>query len=206
MLFSFRRGHWLALIIGFAVLLLTTSASARSDRSEQEPAVIYDHFIYLPLIMGRTIANYDWLQFNGDPQHSGNNTHETIVTASNVVSLTHLFQASLPAVADGAPVYLSAAPTIDGTINLILVTTKAGDIMALNARTGGQVWSRSHPAGTCKINQGSNPCYTTSSPVIDPNRQYVYSYGLDGKVHKHQVYDGTEIMAGGWPETATLKP
>src|SRR5262249_26396461 len=34
---------------------------------------------------------------------------------------------------------------------------------------------------------------------------YVYSYGLDGKVHKYQVGDGTEITTGGWPETATLK-
>jgi hypothetical protein len=48
-------------------------------------------------------------------------------------------------------------------------------------------------------------CYTTSSPAIDPNRQYVYSYGLDGQVHKYGVKDGTEVIGGGWPETATLK-
>jgi hypothetical protein len=68
-----------------------------------------------------------------------------------------------------------------------------------------QVWSHQYAAGSCRINGGSIPCYTTSSPSIDPNRQYVYSYGLDGYVHKYQVGDGTEVMIGGWPELATLK-
>jgi hypothetical protein len=34
---------------------------------------------------------------------------------------------------------------------------------------------------------------------------FVYSYGLDGYVHKYAVGDGTEIKAGGWPEITTLK-
>jgi hypothetical protein len=75
----------------------------------------------------------------------------------------------------------------------------------LDARTGAQIWSHQYAAGSCRINGGSSVCYTTSSPAIDPNLLYVYSYGLDGKVHKYQVGDGTEIMTGGWPETTTLK-
>ena len=46
---------------------------------------------------------------------------------------------------------------------------------------------------------------TNASPAIDPNRLYVYSYGLDGYVHKYRVGDGTEILTGGWPELGTLK-
>jgi PQQ enzyme repeat len=207
MLFNSRRGRWLTLSLGLLLLIWATSVSARSDPSESKPApIVYNHFVYLPLIM-RLSSSYDWLQFNGDPQHSGNNTQETILNASNVVSLTNLFQVSLPATADGAPVYLNSVSTISGTIDLIFVTTRAGHIVALNARTGAQVWSRSHPAaGGCMINHGSDTCYTTSSPVIDPTRQYVYSYGLDGAVHKHQVGDGSEMVTGGWPETVTLKP
>src|SRR4029077_15188449 len=30
-------------------------------------------------------------------------------------------------------------------------------------------------------------------------------YGIDGKAHKYQVGDGTEITTGGWPQTITLK-
>jgi outer membrane protein assembly factor BamB len=148
---------------------------------------------------------YDWLQYNGDPQHSGNNTLETIITSSNVNNLAFTFQAALPAVADGAPVYLSGVDTPSGVRDLLFVTTKAGHIVVLDAHTGIQIWVHQYPAGSCRINLGSSLCYTTSSPAIDPNRRYIYSYGLDGSVHKYQVGDGTEITSGGWPELATLK-
>ena len=101
--------------------------------------------------------------------------------------------------------YLSNVSTPSGTRDLLFLTTKAGHILALDAHTGVQIWSQQYPAGSCKINNRTSPCYTTSSPAIDPNLLYVYSYGLDGKVHKYQVGDGTEIMTGGWPETTTLK-
>src|SRR5262249_12491581 len=139
---------------------------------------------------------YDWLQINGDSQHSGNNTLETIISTSNVAGLSFLFQASLPSIEDGAPVYLSGVTTSTGKRDLLFVTTKAGHIIALDAHSGTQIWSHQYAAGSCKINNGSTTCYTTSSPAIDPNRLYVYSYGLDGKVHKYQVGDGTEITTG----------
>ena len=139
---------------------------------------------------------YDWLQNGGDPQHSANNTLETILGPSNVANLQLLYQVALPAAADGAPVYLSAVPTQNGTQDLIFSTTKAGHIVALDASNGSIVWSRQY---------GTGSSVTNSSPAIDPNRQYVYSYGLDGYVHKYQVGDGTEILGAGWPELVTLK-
>jgi len=163
----------------------------------------------LALAMSLTLTAalaYDWIQFNGDSRRSGNNTQETTIDASNVHTLQRLFQATLPAVADGAPAYLSAVATAAGARDLVFVTTKAGHIVALDARTGAQVWAHQYPAGACKINNGSSACYTTSSPAIDPNRQYVYSYGLDGKVHKYRVGDGAETIDDHWPETTTLKP
>src|SRR5438552_3668713 len=148
---------------------------------------------------------YDWLQFNGDPQHSGNNTAETIISPANVASLTRKFQIDLPAVVDGAPVLLQGVTTATGVRDVLFVTTTGGDLVAIDAQTGIQLWVRRHPAGMCTVNNGLAPCYTTSSPAIDPNRQLVYSYGLDGYVHKHRIFDGTEIMDGTWPELTTTK-
>lgn len=148
---------------------------------------------------------YDWPQFDGNAQHSGSNTQEAAITVGNAGTLHRLFQVALPAVADGAPAYLGGASTPGGPRDLLFVTTKAGHIIALDAHSGAQVWSHQYAAGSCTINNGSQPCYTTSSPAIDPNRQYVYAYGLDGYVHKYQVGDGTEIRSGGWPELATRK-
>ena len=91
--------------------------------------------------------SYDWPQFNGNPQHSGNNTGETIIKRGNVDRLRKLFQVTLPSVADGSPVYLSSVTTPNGLEDLIFVTTKAGHIIALDAETGAQVWSRQNPAG-----------------------------------------------------------
>ncbi len=150
-------------------------------------------------------AAYDWLQFDGDPQHSGNNHKEILISGNNVNQLSRLFQVTLPAVADGAPAVLVGVSTPLGVKDLVFLTTTDGRILAVDAHTGGQVWAHQYGPGTCKINNGSTACYTTSSPAVDPSRQYVYSYGLDGFVHKYQVGDGVEIKTGGWPELATLK-
>jgi hypothetical protein len=148
---------------------------------------------------------YDWLQFGGDAQHSGRNTAETALTPSNVSALTQKYQVTLSATADGAPVFLEAVSTPMGAKDLLFVTTRDGRIIALDAQTGTQVWAHQYGPGTCQINLTGGACYTTSSPAIDPNRQYVYSYGLDGNVHKYQVGDGTETIGGGWPQPTTLK-
>jgi hypothetical protein len=139
----------------------------------------------------------DWPQFDLDPQHSGNNTSEIFLSASNVGNLAQLYQVALRGVADGAPVFLARVPTASGVKDLLFVTTKSGYIQALDAHTGVELWNRRPATG---------PNYTTSSPAVDPDKQYVYSYGLEGRVHKYQVGNGSEITTGGWPQLATLKP
>jgi hypothetical protein len=141
------------------------------------------------------VLAYDWLQFNGDAGHGGNNPREKKITRNNVASLNQIFQATLPAATDGAPVVLRNVQTAGGVQDLLFVTTTAGHILALDARTGALAWGTQFA--------GSN--FTTSSPAIDPDRQFVYTYGLDGYVHKLRVGDGAEITTGGWPQLASLK-
>jgi putative pyrroloquinoline-quinone binding quinoprotein len=139
----------------------------------------------------------DWLQWGFDARHSGVNDQETTIHSGNVTSLHLLYRVTLPAVVDGAPAFLPGVLTPQGLKDLLFLTTKSGILLAVDAGTGGIVWSKQPATG---------PNYTTSSPAIDPGRQYVYSYGLDGKAHKYRVGDGTEITTGGWPELATTKP
>ena len=140
---------------------------------------------------------YDWLQFNGNPQHDGNNTRETRLDASNVSQLTRSYQVTLPASADGAPVFLEQVNTASGVKDLLFVNTTQGHIVALDAQTGATVWSKLYTFSAAIM---------STSPAIDPNRQFVYTYGREGYVHKHQVGDGVEIVTGGWPQLVTLKP
>ncbi|MEP6943491.1 MAG: PQQ-binding-like beta-propeller repeat protein [Betaproteobacteria bacterium] len=148
---------------------------------------------------------YDWRQFGGNAQHNGNNAGETTITKSNVSTLIQKYQVVLPGSADGAPVFVQAVATTGGVKDLLFVTTRDARIVALDAQTGAVVWSRQYNPAGCQINNSGPPCYTTSSPAIDPNRVYVYTYGLDGYVHKLAIYDGGEVLTGGWPQLTTLK-
>ena len=192
--------HRAAWMIGFVILALSLTGTANTAHSQTQHTetargAVLGYQIYLPLIM-TTPGGNDWLQFNVDAQHSGSIAADGLLTAGNVASLTKRFQVTLPDIADGAPVYLRDVPTTLGIKNVVYVTTKDGHIIALDANTGGTIWSK----------QNSGVQYTTSSPAIDPNRQFVYSYGLDGKVHKYQVGNGVEVIGNGWPELAKLKP
>jgi len=137
----------------------------------------------------------DWMQFGYDATHSGNNTAETTLTQGNVEQLVRRYQATLPANVDSAPVYLSNVDTSGGTKDLLFLLAQDGTLMALDAADGSVVWSHQVT--------GNQP--TTSAPAIDPGRQYVYAYGLDGFVHKYNVGNGNEVTSGGWPELVTLK-
>lgn len=139
----------------------------------------------------------DWPQFNLDSRHSGASLQESTIDTRNVGTLHVRYHVTLSSVADGAPAFLQGVTTAQGVLDLLFFNTKDGRLLALDAATGATVWSKQPATG---------PGITTSSPAVDPNRRFVYAYGLDGKVHKYQVSDGAEITGGGWPEVATLKP
>ncbi len=147
-----------------------------------------------------------WIAFDGGGARSGDNTAERHLNRTNVHLLTQLWKVALPAVVDSSIVEQPGVTTPSGVHDLLFVTTTTGSLLALDAHSGALIWRADHPAGSCKINNGSQTCYTTSSPAIDPSGQYVYTYGLDGYLHKHNIATGTEVTGGGWPELITLKP
>ena len=157
----------------------------------------------------------DWLQFGYDPTHSGINPKEFLLSPGNVHLLTLKYSKSFRSIspdaaapAQGAPVFLANVSTSQGVIDLLFVTLNEGSIIALNAATGAQVWANQPTVLPSCANADQNPqCLVTSSPAIDPNRQYVYNFSrLDGKIHKFAVATGVETTTGGWPEVSTAKP
>ncbi len=136
---------------------------------------------------------YDWLQFCGDSPHSCLNTMETTLNKDNVKGLKKIFSVPLANASDGQPAFLSGVTTAKGVKDLLFVLTSQSDLIAMDAYTGAAVWNKKF-GGTA---------YLVTGPAIDPDRQYVYTYGLDGYVHKLKVGDGTEILGGGWPELST---
>jgi hypothetical protein len=136
-------------------------------------------------------AKYDWLQFQFDQGKSGNNTLETTINASNVSQLKQLFKVTLADNPDGAPVLLTGVTTSSGVRDLIFVLGEHSNLTAFDANTGAQIWTRSFGSGGI-IN---------SSPAIDPSRLFIYVNTADGKAHKLNVGNGSDVTAGGWPFT-----
>jgi hypothetical protein len=161
-------------------------------------------------VTGTTAAcgtgSVDWLQFDGSGSHYGVNANETAITAANVSHLTQRWQITLPSFADGAPAVATRVQTASGVQDLAIVTTRGGGLLARNLTTGAAVWSITFGPGSCTINNGGTTCYTTSSPVVDRGTNAVYTYGLDGKVHKVDLGTGQEVTTSPWPVVATLKP
>ena len=155
----------------------------------------------------------DWLQFGYDQAHSGFNSAERGYSTATGNILVPSFVSGGPPTpgvplahqTDSAPIFLAGVATASGTKDLLFINALDGTLTAADASTGVAIWSRQPPvaAGSDFVlaHGGSN-----GSPVIDPAHQYVFHYGLDGKIHKYQVGDGTEIVTGGWPEVSTVKP
>ena len=73
---------------------------------------------------------HDWPQFNFNAQHTGSNTDEEGITPQNVAELQLLFQAKLPAVSDGPPVYWTADSTHRDD-HMLFFTTTNGALIAM---------------------------------------------------------------------------
>jgi len=169
----------------------------------------------LSLLAVTSASAADWLQFGYDAAHSGNNIAENTITAANASQIAPLFSAAvvLPAKVDGAPVYASNIATAGGVRNLLFLfgsdgisdfSASHGTLMAIDAADGSVVWTKSTDGGP-----GNSSQHATSSPAIDAAKEYVYSFGLDGYVHKYRIGDGVETLTPGptgWPQAVTLKP
>ncbi|HEV7919571.1 MAG TPA: PQQ-binding-like beta-propeller repeat protein [Thermoanaerobaculia bacterium] len=140
-------------------------------------------------------AGHDWLGFNtAAPDTFG--TADRVVTSRNVGDMKLQWKTKLPEAADGSPVYVANVDTQWGVLDLVIVSTIRGRVVALDAPGGAIVWQTTPPAG---------PRWTTSSPAVDPGKKFVYAYGLDGYIHRYETATGREVTGGGWPELVTLK-
>jgi len=144
----------------------------------------------------------DWLQFGYDESHSGNNSTEAAVNLTNVSTLVLVYSVPLPSSSAAQPVYVSNVQTSSGPKNLLFASSSDGHILAIDASNGGVIWS-AQP--TPKLGIWGQPLYEGSSPAVDPNRLFVYHFGLDGRIHKYATGSGVEFTTSPWPVVSTLK-
>src|SRR5258708_5517816 len=140
-----------------------------------------------------------WLTFGYDAASTEINAREAAITVATVGHLHRGWTVTLPDLADERPILVRQLAWPDGSLRDVLyLTTDKGTLLALDAATGAQLWAVT-PKNT-------NPKYTKASPAADPLHGLIYSYGLDGKVHRFRATTGQEMLGNSWPVTATPMP
>jgi len=147
---------------------------------------------------GASSGDIAWPIFDGGGSDTGNNTSESVLNASNVHSLTKLWQATTTNPADDAVVEQPNVSTSQGTMDLVFVNSIQGNLAAYNAATGAKIWE-DDPSAANYNGQG-----TKSTPAIDPSGNYIYAYALDGYIHKYNIANGSEVSGTGFPAQVTL--
>jgi outer membrane protein assembly factor BamB len=141
----------------------------------------------------------NWTTFGYDPAAGQVNAGEAVITAATVGHLRRGWSVTLPDLADERPILVRRLAWRDGMLRDVLyLTTDKGTLLALDAASGAQLWAVT-PHST-------NPKYTKASPAADPAQGVIYSYGLDGKVHRFRATTGKELQGNGWPVRVTRMP
>ena len=137
-----------------------------------------------------------WPVFGFDASRSGFNSLERTLTVGNVNHLHERWQIALGSVADSTPILLQHVRVGRSYRNVLFQTTKSGETLAIEARSGRILWR----FDTHGVN------YTHSTPAADPSGKAIYVPGIDGKVHKLSAAKGRELSAPGFPAVVTRAP
>ena len=178
------------------------------------PAALFLAILVFTIVQpaGGAMSQYagSWLTFGDDPEASQgltqNFTQEAdpspaaALSVATVDKLHKGWSVTLPDLADVRPILVRNVSWPNGTVHDVLyLTTDKGALLALDAATGAKLWA-------VPPKNVTNPMATKSSPAADPLAGLIYSYGLDGKVHRYRLTTGQEVVGHGWPELVTRMP
>jgi outer membrane protein assembly factor BamB len=173
-------------------------AACSSDTSAVQRTTAVDSTVH-PVAPGdTTVAHVDWLRFGVDVGRSSDLAAPTGITAANVGAL-HRQQVSIDGTVDASPIYLHAVQIRGKPHDAFFVTTTYGKTLAIDADSGTVLWE--YTPATYGSVAGSRQI-TTSTPVADPDRQFIYAASADGHVQKLAVADGHVV----WSTAITQLP
>jgi outer membrane protein assembly factor BamB len=190
-------------LLALAILALTITLAACGTSTDQVTTKVSGSATASPspLAAGTTaVPSGDWLRFDYDAQRSGVYPSSTGIDASDLGRLQRRV-VHLSGVADSSAVELHAVRAAGRLRDLIFLTTTYGETIAIDPATGATVWRYVPQDITSYL--GSRQI-TTATPIIDPNRAYLYAASPDGFIHKLAVASGAEVHSGGWPVRVTL--
>ncbi|MGH8182865.1 MAG: PQQ-binding-like beta-propeller repeat protein [Rhodanobacteraceae bacterium] len=134
----------------------------------------------------RAATRPDWPMFGWDVGRSSAPDVSMGVTANDLKHLQRQ-QVRIDGTVDASAIYLHGVIVDGATHDVLFVTTTYGKTLAIDAGSGKVLWEFTPPSydslkGTYRI--------TTSTPVADPDRRYIYAASPDGVIRKLAIANG----------------
>src|SRR5262249_32275456 len=76
-----------------------------------------------------------------------------------------------------------------------------GKTIAFDPRSGRRLWEFTPPDIRAYV---GSPQITTTTPVADPDRRFIYAASPDGLIRKLQVATGRQVRSAHWPARVTF--
>ena len=141
----------------------------------------------------------EWPEFGLNPQRSDVSEQSSGITRGDLAHLAHITVA-LPGTVDSSPIYLDEVSIAGAPHDAIVVTTTYGKTLAVDAGSGKILWTFT-PAGYGRW--AGSAQITVTSPLADPDREWIYAASPNGLIHKLSLADGSEDTSGSWPVSVT---
>jgi hypothetical protein len=143
-------------------------------------------------------STHDWTTFGWDVGRSSASTDATGITAANVATMRRQ-QVTIDGTVDASAIYLHGVQVKGAAHDVFFVTTTYGKTIAIDADRGTVLWE--FTPGSYGSVAGSRQI-TTSTPVADPGRDFIYAASPDGHIQKLAVSDGHSV----WSTSITNLP
>ena len=178
----------LALLAGCA---LCFAAAERLERRSLESSPTRTAAPWPRNVFHRAATAQDWTRFGWDASRSSAPTAPTGLTAANVASLRKQ-RVAIDGTVDASAIYLHGALVNGRPHDAFFVTTTYGKTLAIDADDGAVLWTYTPPgydtwAGSYQV--------TTSTPLADPSRAFIYAASPDGRIQKLTVADGRGVWS-----------
>ena len=152
------------------------------------------------LATGVAMAQDEWLTWGHDPERTGSNPDEKILSRDNVARLEvkWVTQISTPPKdyvlsTMTAPV-VAAVRTPQGQATRVFVVGSDNTVFAIDAASGKIAWQKANPNPLKEPNKGDFRCPNTqnATPVIDKANGIIYVSTSDGKLRGFSLLDGED--------------
>jgi outer membrane protein assembly factor BamB len=183
-----------------ALQVISTGIAGVSNAGEHHTAIV------------KSPATNDWLTFSYDPERTGWDRAEKIISKATVPSLHRLWKLQTDTVPEPVnkystmtePVVVNNVATIQGSKNLVFVAGRDNGVYAIDADAGTLMWKRKFPntmpppvAAT-----GNCPNNLNATPVADTEKNILYFLANDGMLRGVNFADGEERF----PATSIVPP